>query len=164
MGIPIIGDIINAVKDIVSEVVVDKDKKNELNVRLQELSDKADARVHEQVLAQIAVNNTEAASSSMFVAGWRPFIGWVSGGGVAYSIIIQPFASWVARLANYTGDFPAVDTTVLLYVLGGMLGISGMRTIEKIKDVATNVITPKKEEAPAPTDAPAPTKRKRFKL
>src|SRR3546814_16111510 len=79
MAIPIIGDIINAVKDVVSEVVVEKDKKNELNVRLQELEDKANERLHEEVMAQSEVNKVEAAHPSIFVAGWRPFIGWGCG-------------------------------------------------------------------------------------
>ena len=93
MGIPIIGDIIGAVKDIVGEVVVDKDKKNELNFKLQELADRADERIHHEVLAQIEVNKVEASSGSLFVAGWRPFVGWIGGVGLAYSAIIQTYLS-----------------------------------------------------------------------
>src|SRR3546814_2128891 len=90
MAIPIIGDIINAVKDVVSEVVVEKDKKNELNVRLQELEDKANERLHEEVMAQSEVNKVEAAHPSIFVAGWRPFIGWGCGCAFIYSAILAP--------------------------------------------------------------------------
>lgn len=167
MGIPIIGDVINAVKDIVSEVVVDKDKKNELNVRLQELEDKANQRAHEEALAQIDVNKTEATSGSLFVAGWRPFVGWAGGAGLVYSTIVEPLVSWVARISGYTGEFPVINNELLLYVLGGMLGIGGLRTIEKIKGVSTTAVVSakeltKKEETPV-QEAPS-SRKSRFKL
>jgi hypothetical protein len=149
MGIPIIGDVIDAVKDIVSEVVVDKDKKNELNVRLQELADKASQREHEQVLAQIA--------------GWRPFVGWAGGAGLVYSTIIEPLASWLARINGYLGEFPVINNELLLYVLGGMLGIGGLRTFEKIKGVSTTTLVTKKEETPT-QEAPSLKKSSKFKL
>lgn len=171
MGIPIIGDIIDAVGDIISEVVVDKDKRNEIRLELARLKAEGDARVHEEILAQIEVNKTEAQHGSIFVAGWRPFVGWVSGFGVAYATILQPLISWIARLSGYTGDFPPIDSTLLLYVLGGMLGISGMRSFEKVKGVSTNdfrdvPVTVHEDEAtpvgPAPKVSPKP--RRRFKL
>lgn len=167
MGIPIIGDIIDAVKDLASEVVVDKDKKNELNVRLEELRDKANQREHEENLAQIDVNKTEAASSSLFVAGWRPFVGWVGGAGLVYSSILEPLMSWVARVVGYTGDFPVINNDLLLYVIGGMLGIGGLRTFEKVKGVSTASIAPAtlqtKEEAPT-VKVETPSKKSKFKL
>lgn len=138
MGIPFIGDIINGVKDLVSEVVVDKDKRDQINYQLAELQDKAEARYHEEMMGQVEINKVEASSGSLFVAGWRPFVGWVGGFGLAYSTMVQPLASWIARVVGYSGDFPLIDNQLLLYVLGGMLGIGGLRTIEKIKGVSTN--------------------------
>lgn len=138
MGIPILGDIFNGVKDIISEVVVDKDKKNQLEFEIDKLEAEAEVRVHEEVMGQIEINKIEAASGSLFVAGWRPFVGWVSGAGVAYTAVLQPFLSWVARVAGYDGVFPDVDTGVLMATLTGMLGIGGMRTYEKVKGVSTN--------------------------
>src|SRR3546814_7621498 len=120
MAIPIIGDIINAVKDVVSEVVVEKDKKNELNVRLQELEDKANERLHEEVMAQSEVNKVEAAHPSIFVAGWRPFIGWGCGCAFIYSAILAPL------FKLQPADIAFVQT-----VLMGMLGIAGMRSDRK---------------------------------
>lgn len=168
MGIPIIGDVINAVKDIVSEVVVDKDKRDQINYQLKEIEDKANQRMHEEVLAQIDVNKQEASNPSLFVAGWRPFVGWVGGAGLVYSTILQPLSSWVARVAGYVGEFPVIDNQLLLYVLGGMLGIGGLRTVEKIKGVETTSIQPKaqtqKEETPV-KEAPSSAKVKpKFKL
>lgn len=133
----ILGDLIKPVKDIVSEVVVDKDKARELNVRLQELADRADQRIHDQTMGQIATNQMEAQHPSVFVAGWRPFVGWTGGVGLAYAAIIQPLGSWIARVAGYTGDFPVLDNNLLLIVLGGMLGIGGMRSFDKYHGVDT---------------------------
>lgn len=135
MGIPILGDIIDAVKGLVSEVVVDKDKKNEINLELARLADQAEARVHEQVLAQIEVNKTEASHGSIFVAGWRPFVGWVSGAGLAAQTVLFPLLD---RIWGWKMQF---DTELLILTLGGMLGIGGMRTFEKVKGVSTNNYT-----------------------
>lgn len=136
MGLPIVGDVIDAVKDIVSEVIVDRDKKNEILARIDE-------RLHLETMAQIEVNRTEASSNSVFVAGWRPFTGWVGGVGLAYSAVVEPLASWLAKVIfNYSGSFPVINNELLLYILGGMLGLGGMRSFEKAKGVADNKGTP----------------------
>lgn len=137
----VLGGIFSPIKDIVSEVVVDKDKRDQINLELARLEDEAQARLDNLQNNQIEVNKVEAASGSVFVAGWRPFVGWVGGAGLAYSAILQPIASWTARIAGYTGEFPAIDNQLLLYILGGMLGIGTMRTVEKIKGVSTNTMT-----------------------
>jgi len=91
--------------------------------------------------AQIAVNEVEAASTSLFVAGWRPFIGWVCGVAFAYHFIVQPLVAFGMSVRCSTLDkcveivLPTFDMTALFTVLGGMLGIGGMRTLEKIKGV-----------------------------
>lgn len=149
MAIPILGSIIDelvgGVKDVVSEVVVDKDKRNQINADLERMrldyKDKAEARETEVRVAQIELNKQEAQHSSIFVAGWRPFVGWVSGVGLAYGVLIEPFFSWTARVVfEYAGNFPEIDPTVLIFALGGMLGIGSMRTIEKVKGVSTDVL------------------------
>jgi hypothetical protein len=149
MAIPFIKDIIDgvfgSVGDIVSEVVVDKDKRNEINANLERLRvetlDKADERAHEEIMGQLEINKTEATHSSIFVAGWRPFVGWVSGIGLGYGVIIEPLASWFARvIIDYQGPFPEIDPTLLIFALGGMLGIGTMRTVEKIKGVSSDTI------------------------
>ena len=75
-------------------------------------------------------------ASYLIVAGWRPFAGWVCGIGLAYVSIIEPIARLVATLVGYTGAFPAIDTTLTMQVLLGMLGMGGLRTLDKIKGVA----------------------------
>ena len=94
-----------------------------------------------EITAQTDINKAEAASNSVFVAGWRPFCGWIGGCGLAYAAIIEPTARFVATvMVGYTGDFPAIDTTVTMQVLFGMLGLGAMRSYDKVKGTATSTI------------------------
>lgn len=135
MAIPIIGDIIDAVGGLVSEVVVDKDKKNELLFKIEQLKDKSDERFHEELLGQIEVNKVEAGHSSLFVAGWRPFIGWVGGVGLAYNFIVSPFIDFMVE-----GPMPELDSATLLTLVLAMLGVGAQRSFDKVKGVGTNSI------------------------
>lgn len=87
-------------------------------------------------LAQIAVNAEEAKSSSFFVAGWRPFIGWTCGVALAYVSLLEPIARFVATMAGHKGEFPVIDTTITMQVLLGLLGLGALRTVEKRDGVA----------------------------
>lgn len=90
------------------------------------------------MLAQLNVNEKEAEHDSIFVAGWRPFIGWVCGSALAYQFILQPFA--VFALATFkidVGPLPVLDYGSLSTVLMGMLGLGAMRSYEKIKGETT---------------------------
>jgi len=85
---------------------------------------------------QVQVNLEEAKSANWFVAGWRPFIGWTCGCGLAYVSIIEPLARFAAQVwFHYTGSFPVIDTTITMQVLLGMLGLAAARTVEKVKNV-----------------------------
>lgn len=98
----------------------------------------------EQNRAQVELNKTEAQHSSIFVAGWRPFIGWVGGVSLAWTFLVHPLITWVATLLGYTGTFPALDTEPLMTLVLAMLGIGAMRTVDKIKGVDTKAVgTPK---------------------
>ncbi|TWB20690.1 holin (3TMs family) [Nitrospirillum amazonense] len=93
-------------------------------------------RIQQLDLAQLEVNRAEAGNNSVFVAGWRPFIGWVCGAALAYQYIAMPLLVWVAGLAagHAVIQPPKLDdqlTTILL----GMLGLGGLRTLEKVKGV-----------------------------
>jgi len=88
-------------------------------------------------LGQIAVNKIEAASKSVFVSGWRPFVGWVCGFALAYNFILYPMMKFAATmLMDESPDFPELSIGELLAVLSGMLGFGTMRTTEKIKGVS----------------------------
>jgi hypothetical protein len=84
------------------------------------------------LLGQLDINKVEAASSNWLTSGWRPFVGWVCGSSLAYAAIIEPLARFVAAVVfGYTGPFPAIDTTITLQVLLGMLGFGAARSIDK---------------------------------
>ena len=87
-------------------------------------------------LAQIQANAVEATSANWFVAGWRPFVGWTCGVGLAYVAIVEPVARFVALMSGYAGIFPLIDTSLTMQVLLGMLGLAGMRSYEKGKGTA----------------------------
>lgn len=86
--------------------------------------------------AQTEVNKVEAASSSLFVAGWRPFIGWTCGAAFAYHYVLQPFLLFVFALLGKAVVLPVFSMESLLTVLLGLLGLGGMRTYEKFKGVS----------------------------
>jgi hypothetical protein len=85
---------------------------------------------------QAAIDQQEAASPNLFIAGWRPFIGWVCGVAFAYHFILQPLITYVAALNGHKVDLPVFDMQQLSTVLMGMLGLGGLRTVEKIKGVS----------------------------
>ena len=86
--------------------------------------------------AQAAINQQEAQSPTLFVSGWRPFIGWVCGSAFAYHFILQPLLAFLLATAGHPVTLPVFDISSLVTVLMGMLGLGGLRTFEKIKGVA----------------------------
>lgn len=82
-------------------------------------------------LAQSQTNTTEASSPNPFISGWRPFVGWVCGGGLLYQLLARPL------LMGFSGhDFPALELDTLMTLLFGLLGLGAYRTVEKVKGVA----------------------------
>lgn len=97
------------------------------------------------VQGQLAINQKEAEHGSIFVAGWRPFIGWVCGTALAYNFIVQPlllYAAWVIPEGAVLADAPQLETGELMTVLLGMLGLGGLRTYEKRLGVARTGVKP----------------------
>lgn len=102
-----------------------------------EIATMAEKQAHELALAQIEVNKAEAASSSVFKGGWRPFIGWVCGTAFAYHFVLQPLLVFIIAVYGLQiPELPEFDMASLMTVLGGMLGLGGLRTFEKAKGVA----------------------------
>lgn len=88
--------------------------------------------------AQIKVNEESAKSSSVFVSGARPFILWGCGFAMLYAALFEPMMRFVAVVCfTYAGTFPALDTTLTTQVLLGLLGLGTLRTVDKIKGVAS---------------------------
>lgn len=86
-------------------------------------------------LAQIGVNKTEAESTDPFRGGWRPFIGWVCGVGLAFQFVVRPLANWTVAINGYTTFLPGLELETLMTLLFGMLGLGAYRTVEKTKGV-----------------------------
>lgn len=108
-------------------------KRLEYSLKMQETLNQLD-------LAQIEVNKTEAQHASLFVAGWRPWIGWVCGFAFAYILIVQPFLAFCFAAAGHPIEkLPEIDSDLLGWALGGMLGLGTMRTVEKVKGVTTGL-------------------------
>jgi hypothetical protein len=86
---------------------------------------------NEIIELQTKINEIEAGHRTVFVAGWRPFIGWVCGVALAYNFVIRDLFIWITKTTDAP---PALQMEHLMTVLLGMLGLGGLRTFEKIKD------------------------------
>ena len=127
----LLNSLIGPATQILDKFVEDKDQKAKL---AHELATMADKLAHEQNLAQMAINKEEAASGSLFKGGWRPFVGWVCGVAFCYHFIVQPVIIFIIALTGINiPDLPSFNMNTLLTVLGGLLGIGGLRTYEKQK-------------------------------
>lgn len=127
----ILSSLVPAVSNVLDKVVEDKDQKAKL---AHEIATLAEKQAHEAAMAQVEVNKAEAQHRSIFVAGWRPFIGWVCGVALAYHFVLAPFIVFgVAWIGAEIPEIPTFDMDSLMTVLLGMLGLGGMRSFEKAK-------------------------------
>lgn len=85
-----------------------------------------------QILAQLEINAREAVHPSIWVSGWRPFFGWVGGVAFAYSTVIHPLLVWYGTSRGWP-QAPGIDSDLLWVVITGLLGIGGLRSLEKVK-------------------------------
>ncbi len=121
--------LLGPVTSLLDKFIEDKDQKQKL---AHEIATLAQKQAHAEVLAQLEVNKTEAASNSLFVAGWRPAVGWICGLAFAWHFVLEPMAGFVlAYIVDTPPTLPALDMTALMTVLMGMLGLGGLRTYEK---------------------------------
>jgi hypothetical protein len=125
----ILAPILEVGKSIIDRLFPDPAEKARAEMEMMTLLQTQDLQ---RVLAQLEVNAKEAANPSIMVSGWRPFVGWCCGAGFLWATIGQPVFSWVAVAKGWPAP-PQIDTEVLLYVLGGMLGLGSLRSIEKVK-------------------------------
>jgi hypothetical protein len=127
----LIAPILELGKGIIDRFLPDPVAKAQAEMEMLKLLQEGELKT---ILAQLEINAKEAEHQSIFVAGWRPFVGWGCGFGFLYSSILHNLLSWMATAKGWPVP-PAVNDDILLYVLGGMLGIAGMRTFEKTKGV-----------------------------
>lgn len=127
-----LSQLIAPVSGLLDKFIEDKDTKNKL---AHEISTMAERHAQELAKGQLEVNKVEAAHKNMFVAGWRPAVGWVCVAGMAGNFIIIPLANFTLALAGSAVSIPLIALSEMMPVLMGMLGLGAMRTVEKAKGV-----------------------------
>lgn len=121
----------------VKEFHVSPERAAEMELAIQKQQDSVLQSLIEVDKAQLEVNKEEAKSSSLWIAGWRPYIGWGCGTSFLYSTLIEPLMRWVAVVIfHYPGQFPVLDSNITMQVLFALLGMGGLRSWEKYKGVA----------------------------
>ena len=132
--------IIPAITQVLDKVIPDPQAAADAKLRALELAQKGDLAALDAelrlALGQIEVNKAEA-TTDMFRGGWRPAVGWVCVVGLAYQFVLQPVLPWVVALFGaQVPPLPAIDNESLMVLLTGMLGLGGLRTIERVKGKA----------------------------
>jgi hypothetical protein len=132
---------VQSITGLVNKFVPDRDAQ----IKIQhEVQTKLLDMQSQQLAAQSDVNKIEAAHKSVFVAGWRPFVGWVCGAGLAWEFVLAPIVAWTAALCGYTGTLPEIASEHLFELVLAMLGMAGWRTLDKIKHVDTKLVEVRK--------------------
>ena len=120
------------VESLLEKLIPDLKQREEAREKLQQMDTKGEL---DQILGQIQVNKQEAAHKSIFVAGWRPAIGWICAIAMLYHFIVRPILSpLLAKLG--IGDLAVLDWDQLSVVLTGLLGLGAMRSYEKVRGAA----------------------------
>lgn len=129
LGALLTSSVVDSVGKIIDSVHTSTEEKERARRELLDLMQRPD-------LAQIAVNQEEAKHASIFVAGWRPAIGWVCAGSLAYSFILRDLLAWGLGVWGFElPPLPAPDTGELMTLVLSLLGLGAMRSFEKTKGV-----------------------------
>ena len=130
-------DPITAVTNVVGQVIdrVWPDPAQAAQAKLQLLQLQQTGELA-QITGQLDINKAEAANESSFVAGWRPFIGWVCGAGCAWNWIGLPAAKFALSIAGHPVNMSPADLSEMMPVLLGMLGLGGLHSFERVKGVS----------------------------
>lgn len=143
-----VGGVITSLREaITGEKITDPAELARIELELQNL----ELKMNE---GQIAINKIEASSGNLFIAGWRPFIGWVCGFAIAYAFVGQPILEWMVNIFEVTQTYtnengvsfevpltaPDIDNETLFELVIAMLGMATLRTYEKKHKVNRNSI------------------------
>lgn len=124
------GPIISIVGSVLDKVIPDNNAKEKAKADIEKaLIDNA-AQIN---LAQAETNKIEAGHRSVWVSGWRPFLGWCAGCGFFVVYVLSPLIKWVCALRGFDVIVPELDTDVLMELTIAMLGLAGLRSWEKSK-------------------------------
>ena len=128
-----LGSLIDVVGKVLDKVLPDPKARAEALQKLEDLRQSGDLAI---IAGQVDINKIEAGSADPFTSRWRPFIGWVCGAALAFQLVVGPLIVWGTALAGHPVAVPAMQTELLTTLLIGMLGLGGMRTVEKLQGVA----------------------------
>lgn len=127
--LPIIGPIIDKLVDRIPDPASREKARLEAEATLLAAS-------IEEMRGQVEINKVEAGNASVFVAGWRPAIGWSCALAFAFMYVVSPVVVWLGGMFGVVIPQPTFDADALMSLTFGMLGIAGFRTFEKVKGVA----------------------------
>lgn len=144
MNLNPVGGIIEAVGKVADDLFTSDDERNRADIEAMKVGLDA-ARVDAELIkGQQAINVEEAKSTSVWVAGWRPGLGWVGVAAMAYQFLLFPLLTWawawmqaMLWVPKTVSPPPMLDTNALMVLITGMLGIAGTRTFEKVRGVST---------------------------
>ncbi len=142
-----IGEIVTGVGKVADDLFTSDEER--LKIAQQEKQIEADL-----VKGQLEVNKAEASHPSLFVAGWRPAIGWIGAAAMAYQFLLYPLLVWGWALFQAKGWVPSdlqpppvLDAQELWVILTGMLGIAGLRSFDKLQGTQTQRMAGKASQA-----------------
>ena len=121
--------LIQPITDVLLKAIPDKDAANKMAHEIATLA-------HENAKAQLEVNKAEAAHKNLFVAGWRPAVGWTCALGLAFNFLILPLFNMAVAILQLNVSLEPLDLSVMMPVLMGMLGLGAMRSYEKVNNVS----------------------------
>jgi hypothetical protein len=133
--------LIPAITSILDKILPDPQAQAAAKLQIMEMAQRGElAQLDADVklaLGQLDVNKAEASSGNAFASSWRPSVGYVCVLGLFYSFLLQPILPWLAALFGHpVPPLPDLNSEVLMTLVAGMLGIGGMRSVEKVKGVA----------------------------
>jgi hypothetical protein len=128
MSITGVGEIASLAESVINKLWPDKSEQER-----QQL-----AAMLTVVQGQLDTNKAEAANPSLWTSGWRPGVGWTCGAGFAVQFVVGPLGEWLATLCGHPVKFPQLDLGTMTPLLIGMLGLGGMRSVEKLNGAEGN--------------------------
>lgn len=140
--LPLLGPLVERIVGLIPDPQAQAKAKAEALQQIMEFATRADT-------AQLEVNRAEAGSGSLFIAGWRPFVGWVCATGCAWNWIGLPVGVFVAAALGRPLAVSPLDLSEMLPLLLGLLGMGGLRTFEKIQGVSREALPKASPSAPA---------------
>lgn len=134
--------LISPITSIINKLIPDKAAQQAAAAQLQQLVTTGELQQELLALqavtsAQTDINKVEAGATSLFIAGWRPYVGWICGTALGFDCILRPLVNWIAVLAGHPVNLPTLNDPLLQSTLGGILGLGQiLRTYEKKQGVA----------------------------